>query len=86
MIKRQRKLQGRVVSNGMDKTAVVLVSRLVKHKIGKYIKLQKKYKVHDESNALRLGDFVEIGEVRPISKHKSWTLLQVVTPAAGEQK
>ena len=85
MSKRQRQLQGRVISNKMDKTAVVQVTRRVKHKTGKYISLQTKYKIHDADNQLNIGDVVIIGEVRPISKNKSWTLVEVVTIAKGAQ-
>ena len=83
MAVRQKKLTGVVVSNKMDKSAVVLVSRQTKHKVGKYIKVSKKYKVHDEKNVLITGDTVIIGEVKPISKDKSWTLIEVVSHAAG---
>ncbi len=82
---RQRKLIGTVLSNKMDKTAVVRVSRQVKHKVGKYCTLSTKYKVHDESNVLKIGDSIELGEVRPISKDKSWTLLKVISHAKGEE-
>ena len=84
MSKRQRQLQGIVVSNKMDKTAVVLVTRRVKHETGKYISLQSKIKAHDENNQLNIGDFVSIGEVRPLSKDKSWALLEVITQAKGD--
>ena len=79
----QRKLTGIVVSNKIDKTAVVKVSRQYKHKVGKYCTLSTKYKIHDADNTLKMGDTVEIGEVRPISKDKSWTLLTVISHAAG---
>lgn len=79
----QRTETGVVVSNKMEKTAVVRVQRQVKHKIGKYLKLSKKYKVHDEKNVLMIGDTVTIGEVKPISKDKAWTLLDVISHAAG---
>ena len=82
----QKKRLGRVLSNKMDKTAVVLVERQVKHKVGKYQKLSKRYKVHDEMNVLKIGDTVTIGEVRPISKDKSWTLIEVVSHAKGEEE
>lgn len=85
MTVRQKKLTGVVLSNKMDKSAVVLVSRQIKHKVGKYCKVSKKYKVHDESNVLKIGDTVVIGEVRPISKNKSWTLITVVSHAAGAE-
>jgi|AntRauTorckE5430_2_1112549.scaffolds.fasta_scaffold02829_10 small subunit ribosomal protein S17 len=82
----QRKLTGIVVSNKMDKTAVVTVTRQVKHKVGKYHKLSSRYKVHDENNVLKTGDTVIIGEVRPISKDKAWTLLEVVGHATGVEE
>ena len=86
MTARQKKLTGVVVSNKMDKTAVVRVSRQYKHKVGKYCTLSTKYKVHDAENALQIGDTVVIGEVRPISKDKSWSLVSVVSHAAGVEE
>lgn len=82
----QKKRSGVVVSTAMDKTAVVRVMRQVKSKVGKYCRLSTKYKVHDEKNVLKLGDTVEIGEVKPISKDKSWTLLKVISHAAGVEE
>lgn len=74
-----RKVTGRVVSNKMDKTASVLVERLVKHPVyGKYIKRSTKLLVHDENNICQEGDIVTIASCRPISKRKSFTLLEVV--------
>ena len=65
-------LTGTVVSDKMNKTAVVLLERKVKHpKYGKYIKKSTKYKVHDDENKCKIGDIVTITEVRPISKDKS---------------
>ncbi len=64
-------LKGVVVSDKMDKTIVVKVSRFVEHpKYGKRIKKTKKYKAHDENNSKKIGDTVEIEETRPISKDK----------------
>lgn len=64
-------LRGVVVSDKMDKTVVVSVSRFVKHpKYGKYYNISKKYKAHDEKNKFKVGDKVEIIEVKPISKDK----------------
>jgi small subunit ribosomal protein S17 len=64
-------LKGVVVSDKMDKTVVVSVSRFIEHpKYGKRIKKTKKYKAHDENNVKKVGDMVEIEEVRPISKDK----------------
>lgn len=71
-----RMLRGTVVSNKMKDTIVVSVERYVKHpKIGKYIRLRKKYKVHDAGNTKSVGDEVTIKEVRPISKDKHFTII-----------
>lgn len=73
---------GVVVSNGMDKTAVVEITRRVEHPIyKKYVKRSKKYQVHDEQNELRVGDKVQIVETRPLSKTKRWTLMAIVEKA-----
>ena len=64
-------LKGVVVSDKMDKTVVVSVSRFVKHPLyGKFYKVSKKYKAHDEENKCKVGDKVEIVETRPMSKDK----------------
>lgn len=69
-------LKGVVVSDKMDKTVVVLVSRFVEHKkYGKRIKKTKKYKAHDENNSKKVGDKVEIEETRPISKDKKFKVV-----------
>ena len=69
-------LKGTVVSDGMDKTVVVRVSRLKKHPVyKKYVKLSKKYKAHDEENKYLVGDTVQIKESRPVSKDKNWTVI-----------
>ncbi len=66
-------LKGVVVSDKMDKTVVVSVSRFIKHPLyGKFYKVNKKYKAHDESNKYKTGDKVEIIETRPISKDKKF--------------
>ncbi len=66
-------LVGKVVSNAMDKTVVVSVERLVKHKLyKKYIKRSKKYYAHDEKNTFNVGDTVELKATRPMSKTKRW--------------
>lgn len=81
---RQRLVVGRVVSNRMDKTVVVLVERRTQHPLyGKYIRRSTKLKAHDPDNTCRVGDVVEIGEGRPVSRNKSWTLNRVLE-AAGE--
>lgn len=72
----RRVLQGRVVSDKMDKTITVLVERRYMHPIyKKYVKKSDKYAAHDENNAFRTGDFVAIEECRPISKRKTWTVI-----------
>jgi small subunit ribosomal protein S17 len=66
-------LVGKVVSNAMDKTVVVSVERLVKHKLyKKYMKRSKKYYAHDEKNTFNVGDTVELKATRPLSKTKRW--------------
>ena len=80
--KRQRTLVGKVVSNKMDKTIVVLVERRVKHPVlGKIIMRSAKYKAHNESNQYNEGDTVEIAEGRPISRSKSWVATRLVEAA-----
>ncbi len=70
-------LKGVVVSDKMDKTVVVSVSRFVKHpKYGKFQKVSKKYKAHDEENKYKTGDTVEIQETRPISKDKNFKVIK----------
>ena len=77
--KKIKTLTGKVVSDKMNKTAVVLFERKVKHpKYGKYIKKSTKFKIHDEDNKCKIGDIVTITEVRPISKDKSWKLVEVL--------
>ena len=69
-------LKGVVVSDKMDKTIVVSVSRFVKHPLyGKFYKVSKKYKAHDEGNVYKIGDKVEIVETRPISKDKKFKVI-----------
>jgi small subunit ribosomal protein S17 len=68
-------LKGIVVGDKMDKTIVVSVTRFVKHPLyGKFYKINKKYKAHDESNKYKVGDNVEIFETKPISKDKKFTV------------
>ena len=74
-----RTLQGKVISNKMDKSIVVAIERNVKHPIyGKFITRTTKLHVHDEANVCKEGDIVTIRECRPLSKTKSWTLVAVV--------
>ncbi len=74
-----RTLQGKVVSDKMNKSITVLLERQVKHPLyKKYIKRSTKLHVHDENNECSIGDTVSIRECRPISKTKSWQLVEVV--------
>ena len=78
----KRVLTGTIVSDKGDKTVVVRVERRVKHPLyGKIIKLSKKYHAHDEGNAFKLGEQVRIEECPPVSKLKSWTVLDRVSVA-----
>ncbi len=73
---------GSVVSDKMDKSAVVLIERKVKHPIyGKFVKKSTKLHIHDENNECGVGDTVQITECRPVSKTKSWKLVKVVEKA-----
>ncbi len=78
----RRKRTGRVVSNRMDKTITVAVDRKVKHAIyGKYITKTTKYMAHDENNDANEGDKVQIMSTRPLSKRKSWRLIEIIERA-----
>lgn len=79
----KRKLRvGQVVSASMDKTAVVVIERLVKHpEYGRYIRRRKKFVIHDEKNECREGDTVRFMETRPMSKTKRWRLVEFVERA-----
>jgi small subunit ribosomal protein S17 len=80
--KANRTLSGRVTSAAMDKTITVVVERRVKHPLyGKYMKRSTKVHAHDESNNCGVGDLVRVEQCRPISKSKSWRLLEVVEKA-----
>ncbi len=77
-----RTITGKVVSNKMDKTITVLVERVVKHPVyGKYIKRSSKLMAHDEQNVCQEGDLVSITSCRPLSKHKSFKLVEVLESA-----
>jgi len=81
--KRTRVVTGKVVSNKMDKTITVLLERRVKHPVyGKYITRSSRIHAHDENNQCGMGDTVTVAETRPISKSKTWKLLEVVESAA----
>ena len=77
-----RTMTGRVVSDKMDKSITVMVERQVKHPIyGKFIKRSTKLHAHDEANECKMGDTVTIEQCRPLSKTKSWRLVEVVERA-----
>ena len=79
----QRTVVGRVVSDKMDKTVSVAIERLIKHPVyGKFIRRTTKVLAHDAANECRPGDRVAISECKPISKNKSWQVVNVVERAA----
>ncbi len=78
-----RTVSGRVSSNKMDRSITVMVERRVKHPLyGKYIRRSTKLHAHDENNDCNIGDDVTITECRPISKTKSWRLVEIVKRAS----
>ena len=78
----KRKLQGRVLSDKMDKTVIVEVSRRVKEpRYHKFISKRARYSAHDENNECKAGDKVEIIESRPLSKNKRWVVTKVLEKA-----
>jgi small subunit ribosomal protein S17 len=80
---RRKTRVGKVLSNKMDKTVVVVVERLIHHpQYHKFIRRQNKFKAHDAQNACKVGDRVIIEESRPISKDKRWVVVQVLDKAA----
>lgn len=82
MTSTRRSLVGKVVSNKMDKTVTVLLERHLKHPLyGKYIRRRSKVHAHDEKNECQEGDTVRIVSSRPISKTKSWTVVEIVERA-----
>ena len=79
----RRTLVGLVVSNSMDKTVVVRVERLVQNpRYKKYVRRYSKFMAHDEANACKIGDRVQIIEHRPISKHKRWMVKETLSKSA----
>jgi small subunit ribosomal protein S17 len=81
-IKATRTLEGRVVSNKMQKTVTVLVERQVKHELyGKYIRRSTKVHAHDEEGRCQEGDMVRVSECRPLSKTKNWRVVEILTRA-----
>ncbi|HEX8400215.1 MAG TPA: 30S ribosomal protein S17 [Allosphingosinicella sp.] len=83
----KRILTGTIVSDKAEKTVVVKVERRVKHPLyGKIIKLSKKYHAHDEDNAFKEGETVRIEETRPMSKLKTWRVVDRVDTHATPEK
>ena len=77
---KSKTMVGKVVSDKMQKTIVVVVERTVKHpKYGKIIKRRTRLKAHDELQTCKIGNIVRIRETRPISKMKSWVLVDVIS-------
>jgi len=77
--KNSRTLTGKVISNKMDRTVVVLIVRKVKHPIyGKYIQRSSKIHAHDEDNSCQEGNMVVIAETRPISRTKNWKVIEII--------
>ena len=83
--KTRRTVVGRVESSKMDKTVSVAIKRLIKHPVyGKYIRRTGKVLAHDAANECKAGDRVAIAECRPISKNKSWSVVNVIERSAGK--
>ena len=82
-MKEQRKvLEGRVVSNRMMKTVVVVVERKTRHKLyGKVLTVRSRFKAHDEENRCQIGDLVRIIEARPLSHEKRWLVTEILEKA-----
>jgi len=81
---RRQQRVGRVVSNKMNKTIVVVVETLKKHRIYKRTyKQTKRFQAHDEENICQIGDLVRIEECRPLSKMKRWRLIEIIKPSSG---
>jgi len=77
--KKNRRLTGRVVGNAMDKTITLVVERRVKHPLyGKFIRRSTKVHAHDEANECNPGDLVTVEQCRPLSKTKSWRVLDIL--------
>ncbi|WP_133511824.1 30S ribosomal protein S17 [Candidatus Thiosymbion oneisti] len=80
--KKNRRLTGRVVSNAMDKTITLVVERRVKHPLyGKFIRRSTKIHAHDEANECNPGDLVTVEQCRPLSKTKSWRVMDILEKA-----
>lgn len=85
--KRKRSLKGEVISNKMEKTVVVKVSRIKLHpKYKKYYRVSKNFKAHDEKNKCQIGDKVTIEEMKPMSKDKRWKVVSSVSPSRKDNE
>jgi len=81
-VNRRKVRIGVVVSDKMDKTVVVRVTREFRHPVyGKRVKFSKKYMAHDENNRCQVGDVVKIMETRPLSRHKRWRVVEIIEKA-----
>lgn len=81
----KRNIQGKVISDKMDKTITLVVERKVRHPIyGKYVRKSTKLHAHDENNECSIGDLVLVQETKPISKTKAWVLVKVLEKAQIE--
>jgi small subunit ribosomal protein S17 len=80
-------MTGTVVSDKMNKTVVIVVEKKFSHpKFKKVVKTTRRFKVHDEKNECRSGDFISISETRPLSKDKRWRLMEIIKKARVEEK
>lgn len=80
--KTNRTLEGRVTSSAMDKTVTVVIERRVKHPLyGKFMRRSTKIHAHDEANSCGEGDLVRVEQCRPLSKTKTWRLLEIIEKA-----
>jgi small subunit ribosomal protein S17 len=80
--KKRKSFIGRVISDKMDKTVVLAVTRRIAHaRYNKVVKRTTKYKAHDEKNECKIGDVVRVIETRPLSKDKRWKVLEIVEKA-----
>ncbi|MCW5852711.1 MAG: 30S ribosomal protein S17 [Anaerolineae bacterium] len=84
VVSRRRRMVGQVVSNKMDKTAVVAVETIKQHPLyRKTIRTTKRYKAHDENNEAQIGDVVRIEESRPLSREKRWVIVEWLKRGQG---
>jgi small subunit ribosomal protein S17 len=82
-IKTNRTLEGRVTSSAMDKTITVVIERRVKHPLyGKFMRRSTKIHAHDETNSCGVGDLVRVEQCRPLSKTKTWRLIEILEKGA----